>query len=53
MTEVNKYYTYNNGTWGDKDGLSADEKLQETPVLKLLCSKLTKISWHTIPRKKL
>ena len=26
MTEVNKYYTYNNGTWGDKDGLSADEK---------------------------
>ena len=26
MTEVNKYYTYNNGTWGDKAGLSADEK---------------------------
>ena len=26
MTEVNKYYTYNNGAWGDKAGLSADEK---------------------------
>ncbi|WP_301046212.1 PL29 family lyase N-terminal domain-containing protein, partial [uncultured Phocaeicola sp.] len=26
MTEVNKYYTYNNGVWGDKSGLTADEK---------------------------
>ena len=26
MTEVNKYYTYNNGTWGDKADLSAEEK---------------------------
>ena len=26
MTEVNKYYTYNNGTWGDKVDLSAEEK---------------------------
>jgi len=26
MTEVNKYYAYNNGVWGDKSGLTADEK---------------------------
>ena len=26
MTEVNKYYTYNNGTWGDKADLSAEVK---------------------------
>ena len=26
MKEVNKYYAYTNGVWGDKSGLTADEK---------------------------